>query len=76
MARCADCHRPKADYYMLHDALWDSLGVDGELCFGCLEIRLARPLGVDDLKLCPATVENPRARKMINALLRRKPLRK
>lgn len=73
--RCADCNR-RADSYMVHDALWSRVGVgDGVLCLECLESRLGRPLGVDDLKLCGATVQHPRARRMITALLRQYPRR-
>jgi hypothetical protein len=45
--RCFGCNADTRDldeYYMVSDDLWRTYGVEGQLCIGCLETRLARKL--------------------------------
>ncbi len=51
--RCSECDQPDGGY-VVHDSLWAAHG-NGRavLCQGCFEIRLGRPLTVDDLKDVP-----------------------
>lgn len=62
--RCRDCGTEtlptawdrRAEYYMVHDHLWQAAGmgaVDGCLCIGCLEARLGRELAPDDFTDAP-----------------------
>ena len=49
---------------MLHDALWRTLAVAGELlCLACMEIRMfarhGRPVTFEELKPCPFNYDNP-----------------
>jgi hypothetical protein len=51
----ACCGEP--DYYMVHDVLWRAHGVGkAQLCLGCFEKRLGRPLRISDFHPCPASV--------------------
>lgn len=54
---CADCQidtNAIAEYYMVHDWLWDKYGVEHEmLCIACLEDRLGRELDKYDFTDCP-----------------------
>ncbi len=49
--------------YRIPDELWEAVaGGDEFLCFGCLKMRLGRPLRVSDFPRCP---ENRRARLLV-----------
>lgn len=56
---CLDCGRSTCDldeYYMVHDHVWQTCGLDthdGCLCVGCLEQRLGRELAPRDFTPCP-----------------------
>jgi len=51
---CVDCGRSTLkikEYYMVHDSIWESAGMDkngGMLCLDCLEKRLGRNLNESD----------------------------
>lgn len=57
---CLDCRRIP-DFYMVHNALWDSLTHStkgqGQLCWTCLEKRAKRKLTLNDILPCPASNE-------------------
>ncbi|MCV7100905.1 MULTISPECIES: hypothetical protein [Mycobacterium] len=57
--RCAICLRPEiADLYMVTDELWASSGLDGWVCFRCLEAAIGRRLVAADFKGdCPANTD-------------------
>jgi hypothetical protein len=51
--RCLDCGVDTdaiAEYYMVHDSIWEQAHPDlrGQLCIGCLELRLGRTLLASD----------------------------
>jgi hypothetical protein len=66
---CVDCGvdvHEIGEYYMVHDTVWNSawlgrhrspIGVDGQLCIGCLERRLGRSLMHCDFPDAPVNTE-------------------
>jgi hypothetical protein len=48
--RCHQCESPDADLYMVHDEVWASSGLDGWVCFRCLEGAIGRRLVPTDFK--------------------------
>ena len=73
---CVDCSVNTLDndeYYMVHDDLWNSAGMDGDggmLCIGCLEARLGRELTSADFMDAPCnsdgwSAQSPRLRDRI-----------
>jgi hypothetical protein len=56
---CVDCSTNTSEiqeYYMVHDELWHSVGMEpdgGMLCIGCLEKRLGRQLEAKDFTYAP-----------------------
>jgi hypothetical protein len=42
--RCGRCKSPDADLFMVTEELWDSSGLDGWVCFRCLEAAIGRQL--------------------------------
>ena len=55
---CMDCRKDtdeSQEYYMLEDALWQSLvpDIDGMLCLDCVERRLGRELSHADFSSVP-----------------------
>ena len=59
---CAACTNCSYEYYMVHDALWDSAtedcGPEVMLCIGCLENRLGGSLTKDDFTGAPLNAIN------------------
>jgi hypothetical protein len=51
---CKGCTYDNDEYYMVHDDLWQTAGMDqGMLCIGCLETRLGRRLDSRDFTHYP-----------------------
>ena len=53
---CVHCGEDTFDLYMVHNELWDSLGLKryGDVChFECLEVLLGRQITLDDLMDVP-----------------------
>lgn len=52
---CDDCGLTPPPPFMVHDAVWAAAGMKekGHLCFGCLEVRLGRPLVIEDFTTYP-----------------------
>lgn len=49
--RCRLCKRPEiARVFMVHDELWRSSGLEGWVCFWCLEDAIGRRLAPSDFK--------------------------
>jgi hypothetical protein len=78
---CVDCGvdvHETGEYYMLHDAVWNSawigryrspIGLDGQLCIGCLERRLGRTLMHCDFTDGPVNKErSPRSDRLRDRL--------
>ncbi|MFF0532932.1 hypothetical protein ACFYT3_31750 [Nocardia amikacinitolerans] len=55
--RCDECRSPDSDLYMVHDELWESSGLDGRVCFRCLEKAIGRRLVPSDFKAVPANTD-------------------
>jgi len=55
--RCDQCRSPDADLYMVHDELWESSGLEGRVCFRCLEKAIGRALVPSDFKALPANTD-------------------
>ncbi|MFJ2667708.1 hypothetical protein ACIO14_25530 [Nocardia fluminea] len=58
--RCAECRSPDSDLYMVHDEVWASSGLDGRVCFRCLEKAIGRLLVPSDFKALPANTDETR----------------
>ncbi|NNH73853.1 hypothetical protein HLB23_29040 [Nocardia uniformis] len=55
--RCDECSSPDADLYVVHDELWASSGLDGWVCFRCLEKAIGRRLVPSDFKSLPGNTD-------------------
>jgi hypothetical protein len=42
--RCVKCQSPRCDLFMVRDGVWEASGIDGWVCFRCLEEALDRQL--------------------------------
>ena len=52
---CDDCHHSLFGTYMVWDDVWEAAGLlrrHQDVCLGCLEARLKRPLTIEDFPLC------------------------
>ena len=50
---CHDCGKLHPAMFMLRDEVWDAIAVgSADLCFGCAEKRLGRPIVFEDLRPC------------------------
>lgn len=76
-SQCMDCDvdtRKINEYYMVHDGLWSKAVPDlyaneyGQLCIGCLEMRLGRLLAKDDFADVPVNVDSAHGPRLASRL--------